>query len=95
MGETKSSWLFSELALIKILRETKPARLAEIRKAAQVNFAMEEVAKALEIRYAVDLAGMPKVDDKAVLDWYNSRSEAEHRLDTLYKIVAKRNRLLD
>ncbi|MCC5439661.1 hypothetical protein [Clostridium botulinum] len=80
MSNTKSPWIYSEIAITKLIRNRK---LSEYRKE-EITKSINE-AKQLTIKYDIDLNHLVLLDDLDLENWYKSYCNEEHPLDKLYQ----------
>ncbi|WP_045521364.1 toll/interleukin-1 receptor domain-containing protein [Neobacillus niacini] len=85
--QTKSPWIYLEIAMSKLIRKIKPERESVI-----IHKAFEDLSEQLTINYNLDLNHLADINYNHLISWYSTFTEAinitkgqVHPLDVLYK----------
>ena len=87
-GRTKSSWIYSEISMSRMIRKIIPKRLSPPQIATESVLAC--FSEGLEMSYDVDLSHLQDVNSENFVEWINNipdePNNAKDCLDILYKM---------
>jgi hypothetical protein len=94
INKTSSPWIFSELAMIDIVRrKTKKYHRDEIESKKIVYFSENYQHRKLDIEYELNLTPLQDITFQALSQWFSLRTiYGSDSLDDLYKIVPERTK---
>lgn len=93
VDRTKSPWIFAELLLMNVIRESRPARMELAKSAAR----MDDTFQRMNVSYGVNLAPLAPLTDTMLQNWMgnwtnNLQTKFNHPLDCLYDICDRNNK---
>lgn len=83
-GQTSSPWIFAELGLTHLLRQTRPKRSRLALESREVK-AMDSAT--VPVMHELDLSQLSPIDASTLTQWRRVRDQYDHALDALYALV--------
>ena len=93
-GRTESPWIYSEIAMTRMLRQKSPDEHRDLMvKAIAATESLRE-AEELRVEYPIDTLHLTPMNLYDLQTWENSVRRGKHPLDTLYDMKAKSSWLM-
>lgn len=85
-GQTFSPWIYSEIVMANTMQQIEPQRYNVLKHSYKYAAEMNEQ---ISITHKLNLSEFKSIDFDILYKWQKSKTQTEHAMDTLYKILAK------